>query len=475
MQSRRGRRRDSKEDAPGYLRTLQDIPKSIKAGEITTVYALWGQETYLLERLLDDTVDALTADAGTMRDFNLDVLDGTAASAAEVITLAETMPMGAPRRVVVVKNPSFLTTTGEPTAMQRLKQSHDAHEAGNHDRALGLLFRALDIAPAALDGPEAAQALTKLRADAVANAPEFVTYLDDAPGAFIEVSLPEGSSGGTDKERFVGWVKDGPPDSVAVVLCVHGPFPRRVIKSLGDGVVLGDVDTLKERKSGGKDPVDAFIAKQMRSAKRTLDADANQELRARTNDDLQALVDEIEKLLAYVGDRERVDVDDVRASVSDGSGYTVFDLTDSIAEGNSPRALMSLHSVLAQGEPPLKIHALLVRQVRMMTQAVLLQEQGALATFKRNMTYRAFMNTVHGKWEDGAPDMLPKAANLNLLKQKPYAMFKALAQASRFTEPKLMAAYQELLAAEEAMKSGVGSDALLLERTVTELLHLARS
>lgn len=475
MQSRGGRRRDSDQDAPGVLRTVQDIPKRIKSGDVAAVYALWGEETYLLERLLDDVVAALTADAGAMRDFNLDTLDGTAASAAEVITLAETMPMGAPRRVVVVKNPSFLTTTGEPTAVQRLKQSHDAYEAGNHDRALGLLFRALDIAPGALDGPEAGEALKKLRADAVDSIPELVTYLDDAPGTFIEVSLPEGTGGGTDKERFVGWVKDGPPESVSVVLCVHGALPRRVITALGAGVVLADVDTLKARSASGKDPVDAFVAKQMRSAKRSLDDNAIQELRARTGDDLQAVVDEIEKLLAYVGDRERINVDDVRAAVSDGSGFTVFDLTDAIAEGNSPRALMSLHSVLAHGEPPLKIHALLVRQTRMMTQAVLLQEQGALAPFKRNMTYRAFMNTVHGKWEDGAPELLPNAATLNLLKQKPYAMYKALLQASRFTAPKLMAAYRQLLAAEEAMKSGVGSDALTLERTVTELLRLARS
>jgi len=475
MQSGRGRRRGSQEDAPGALRTVGDIPKRIKDGDVSTVYALWGEETYLLERLLEDTVNALMADAGAMRDLNFDMLDGSVTSAAEVITLAETMPMGAPRRVVVVKNPSFLTTSGEPDAAQRLRQSHDAHEAGNHDRALQLLFRALDIEPVALDEPAASAALSKIRADAAQNAPDLVAYVDDAPTAFIEVSLPEASSGGTDKDRFIGWVKDGPPESVAVVLCVSGTFPRRVMRSLGDGVTLADVDTLKARSSGGRDPVDSFIAKQMRSAKRELDDDAQRELRARTEDDLQALVDEIEKLLAYVGDRERVGIDDVRAAVSDGSGYSVFDLTDAIAEGNATRALMSLHSVLGHGEPPLKIHALLVRQVRMMTQAVLLQEHGALAPFKRGMTYRAFMNTVHGKWEDGAADMLPDAATLNLLKQKPYAMYKALLQASRFNPPKLMTAYQQLIAAEETMKSGGGADGLVLERTVTELLRLARS
>jgi DNA polymerase III delta subunit len=475
MQSRRGRRRDSSEDAPGFLRNVQDIPKRIKSGDVATVYALWGEETYLLERLLDDIVGALMADAGAMRDLNLDTLDGSAASAAEVITLAETMPMGSPRRVVIVKNPSFLTTSGEPDAAQRLRQSYDAHESGNHDRALHLLFRALDIAPVALDGPEATDALAKLRATAVESAPDLVAYVDDAPTAFIQVSLPEGAGGGTDQDRFLGWVKDGPPESVSVVLHVQGVVPRRVMRSLGDAVVLADVDTLKARSVGGRDAVDAFIAKQMKSAKRTLDADANQELRTRTHDDLQAVVDEIEKLLAYVGDRERIAVEDVRAAVSDGSGFSVFDLTDAIAEGNSPRALMSLHSVLGQGEPPLKVHALLVRQVRMMTQAALLQDQGAIATFKRGMPYRAFMNTVHGKWEDDAPDMLPRAATLNLLKQKPYAMYKTLVQASRFTTPKLIEAYQQLMAAEENMKSGLGADGLTLEDTVTQLLHLARS
>ena len=74
---------------------------------------MWGEETYLLERLLDDTVSALTADAGAMRDFNLDTLDGTAVSAAEVITVAETMPMGSAYRSAW--RPAFCSTSSRRT------------------------------------------------------------------------------------------------------------------------------------------------------------------------------------------------------------------------------------------------------------------------------------------------------------------------------------------------------------------------
>lgn len=69
-----------------------------------------------------------------------------------------------------------------------------------------------------------------------------------------------------------------------------------------------------------------------------------------------ALLDqELAKLSAYVGDRERIGVDDVRALVGGWKAETTWAMTDAIRDGNVPVALQALNRLLTAGEPPLKV------------------------------------------------------------------------------------------------------------------------
>jgi DNA polymerase-3 subunit delta len=85
--------------------------------------------------------------------------------------------------------------------------------------------------------------------------------------------------------------------------------------------------------------------------------------------DLQTLYKEVEKIAAYVGTREVIEVDDVKEVVSVNRGTTVFTLTDRIADRDKEGALSTLKQLLAAGEPPLKILTMITRQVRMLAQA----------------------------------------------------------------------------------------------------------
>lgn len=64
---------------------------------------------------------------------------------------------------------------------------------------------------------------------------------------------------------------------------------------------------------------------------------------------------ELAKLAAYVGDRERIGVDDVRTLVGGWRAETTWKMTDAVRDGNPSVALAALEKLLAAGEPAPKI------------------------------------------------------------------------------------------------------------------------
>lgn len=66
------------------------------------IYALIGPEALLLKRALEKLLASLL-DPGS-RDFNLDILEGSEVQARKVLEFAGTLPVLAPRRVVLIRN-----------------------------------------------------------------------------------------------------------------------------------------------------------------------------------------------------------------------------------------------------------------------------------------------------------------------------------------------------------------------------------
>lgn len=92
--------------------------------------------------------------------------------------------------------------------------------------------------------------------------------------------------------------------------------------------------------------------------------------------DLRLADSELEKLLTYAGDRA-VTQADVRLLVSPIGLDSIFELMDSMADRNGAKATGALHRYLEAGEPPLRILALVARQVRLLTMTRGLADAGA--------------------------------------------------------------------------------------------------
>jgi DNA polymerase-3 subunit delta len=117
----------------------------------------------------------------------------------------------------------------------------------------------------------------------------------------------------------------------------------------------------------GKDAI-RWLQERVRSHQKQFTVQAASLLVEKAGLDMHSLDQEVEKLCTYVGDRNRIEPEDVKAVVSVQRSYTVFELLRFIGRRKSDKAVISLRNLMLSGDPPLGILALLARQIRMIWQ-----------------------------------------------------------------------------------------------------------
>jgi DNA polymerase-3 subunit delta len=95
--------------------TVDSLKKNMKNKQISPIYLIWGTELYLAEEAVKSISSLLDSDE---RDFNLSIHNLDEVSVQEVIEDAETMPFLGERRVVVMKNATFLTASKDKAKIE---------------------------------------------------------------------------------------------------------------------------------------------------------------------------------------------------------------------------------------------------------------------------------------------------------------------------------------------------------------------
>jgi DNA polymerase-3 subunit delta len=157
--------------------------------------------------------------------------------------------------------------------------------------------------------------------------------------------------------------------------------------------------------------------------------------------DLRRLDQEIIKLITYVNAQRLVTDKDVTLLVADVSISSVFDLVDALGKREGKRAAHELHHLLDQGENPLGLLAMIVRQFRLL---ILVKElQG------RNLS----------------SDAIAKEISVH-----PFVAKKIGEQARAFRDTaQLEVIYRRLLDIDVEIKTGVTPDVLALDLLVAGL------
>lgn len=119
-----------------------------------------------------------------------------------------------------------------------------------------------------------------------------------------------------------------------------------------------------------KGPIlERFVLGEAKRRGHPIDASATNALLDAIGNDLAALDDAIERLSLYAGKGNTIDVAAVEASVTRIRVDSIWTLVDAVAARRASVALAAVGSLLADREPPLKILAMVSRQLRMVAKA----------------------------------------------------------------------------------------------------------
>lgn len=177
-----------------------------------------------------------------------------------------------------------------------------------------------------------------------------------------------------------------------------------------------------------------WVMKVFKSYKKDIDLITASQLVDNSEMTMTEILNEINKIVLYIGDRQKViskDIDDVCSKSVKGR---IFDLTDAIAEKNSVRALKLLNDMLILKEPLPKILFMITRQFRHILEMKLLIESGL--------------------------SMNQAASKIGIT---PYAAGKALKQANSFTADRLKEAVNDSLELDIAIKTGKLNERIAVE------------
>jgi DNA polymerase-3 subunit delta len=164
--------------------------------------------------------------------------------------------------------------------------------------------------------------------------------------------------------------------------------------------------------------------------------------------DKRHAVQEIDKLLAFVGYRRPVEVDDVQnlaTPIETEDVSQVFKMVDALGSRDGRTALNQLHSLLHQREP-LSLFGMIIRQFRLILQAREIIEGGGDAETIRQQ-----------------------------LKLHPFVAQKILAQARNFELPALESIYRHLLLLDERIKTGKVSAETALDTLIASFTQPSHS
>lgn len=189
-----------------------------------------------------------------------------------------------------------------------------------------------------------------------------------------------------------------------------------------------------EMSMPNEDMLQRWIASKLKSNNKKMNQAAWVEFFNRTNESMENMDRELEKLLMYVGDREQIQIEDVKSICIAQVESKIFDMLDAIASKNLPRTMDLYSDMIAAKEPPMRILYMIVRQFRQ-------------------------LNVVKDLASHGYSD----ATIAQKIGSRDFIVKKLRRLANNFSTKSIRTLLQDAAAFEQQVKSGLMDEAMALE------------
>ena len=241
-------------------------------------------------------------------------------------------------------------------------------------------------------------------------------------------------------EGLLSYLEDPVPETVLLLTAEKIDARRKFFQ------LLKKTGKVIEFKKIYENQLPSFVRDLAKSFNVTLTGGALKLFCKRVGTNLVEVQGELEKLVGYLGDRDLAEESDVAAIVSDTRIESVFDLTDALGRGDSSTALILLDRLLAEGQAPLMVLAMMTRHFRQMWKISELTAQKV------------------------PQNELPRRVGAS-----PYFLKGLMQQASRFESRHYRYVFSQFLATDLALKSSGGEPKMHLEQLVLEIAALGKN
>jgi DNA polymerase-3 subunit delta len=252
-----------------------------------------------------------------------------------------------------------------------------------------------------------------------------------------------------------------PPHVVLLLTASAVDARKRLVKRLREVGAVVDCSVSRERSGAlSRETVDDVIRRVVAQFGKRLAPGAHELIVRRAGPETALLTMELEKLCLYVGERASITEDDVRLMVRDMAESWIFDFTSALAARQLARALPLLRGLIEQGEPPLRLLAMMAREIRLLLMARECLDDALRGQWRPDIQFGAFQSRVLPRIDADTLEAFGKA--------HPFVLYRRFQDAARLRATALRAALRTLADLDARLKSSRGDSALLLEALVID-------
>lgn len=201
---------------------------------------------------------------------------------------------------------------------------------------------------------------------------ETLPMLDDWRLVIVQGLAPLESGKAKDEAQesktLVDYIGRVPPSTCLVFECEAPDKRKKLCQTLMKLPGAVSFDALSDAR------LTQWMNQTLRPMKKRMDANTCARLAFTSGRDLTMLNGELQKLAAYVGERETITAEDVEQIATHTAECTVFAMVDALVDGQAERAFSLLNVLLEGGEQRIGVLALITRQYRQMLYAKDMQE-----------------------------------------------------------------------------------------------------
>ncbi len=279
-----------------------------------------------------------------------------------------------------------------------------------------------------------------------------------------------------DEKKFISWLEQSvkhPGNIPAALICTAQKIDKRLglVKRIKKHGVILTFETPPGYVRGdtAKDPYYFYIQRLLKSTGKNISAEAWMQLRQRVPNTLWAIVNAVEILIAYTGEKKGIDKTDVETLIAPGADLPVFAVTEALGNKDVEKLRESLAGLLNSGTSPLIINKLLSSRIRVLLLSKAILASGKVPSGIPQMEFWRFRNNVIPLIKElfkNDPELDALLGQLH-----PYVLYKGLQQAATFSERKLNQCAIELAGIDMALKSSVKSPLIMLELALIPLCY----